>query len=878
MFHARTLLILAACLVLLSDPHTWGQPRAVKTASEPKPGKAVHTDRYGDPLPPDALFRVGTDSLAEDPRATFLAFSSDGKRLVTRSGVGGPGTVHVWEVATGRQLQRFPVDLGPAGSPDVMALAPDGKALAVARHGADTGVELLDLATGKTRRKFQTDLGVLAVAFSPDGSQLATGGQEQAIILWQVATGKEVRRLSGHEGPVFAVTFSPDGKSLASRGEDKTIRLWDTATGQELRRLQVRRQQAAVTFSPDGRVLASPDGRQTIRRWQVATGERLLPLIDSRLLVPSVAFSPDGKLLAASTADQAPLHLWDTGAGKLVRRVGGISSQGAPFAFSPDGKLVAGGAQGIIYLWDPATGKPLRQLVDDRYCVRLATLSTTGRLLATAGSDGIIRLSDTATGREVRQLRGQPDPIQTLAFSPDDKALASGGEYDRTIVLWDVATGREVRRLEGHPGPWHSLAFPPDGKTLVSWDTGGQGLFGARQYLRVWDLATGKERQHFRAPHGGAFDISGDGTLAATADKDRTIRVWDVASGKERRRWKGPAATDLEFAPGEKFLITESAGMPAAVWEVGTGKPGPRLKGPYCLAMSRDGRLVATQDMEQDANPVIRVQDMATGKELCHLGSAGRTWAAFSPDGRTLATSSPENAVILWEVATGQERYRLKGHRAVIQSLAFSADGTLVVSTSLYGSAVAWDWTGRHAADHAPSRDSSARAQEALWADLASADAGRAFRAVRALLATPRQAAALLRAHARPALGLDAKGFARLIGDLDDNRFAVRQRAARELEGLGEAAEAPLRDVLKGKPSPEVRRQVQELLEKLEARSHSSEYLRGLRTVEILEYLATPEAREVLQRLAAGGPRLRLTQEAQASLERLAKRGAATRR
>ncbi|HEV3255273.1 MAG TPA: WD40 repeat domain-containing protein, partial [Gemmataceae bacterium] len=666
----------------------------------------------------------------------------------------------------------------------------------------------------------------------------------------------------------------PDGKSLASRGEDRTIRLWETATGKQLRRLQVWRQEAAsVTFSPDGRVLASPDGRRTIRRWQVATGEPLPLLIGSGLVVPSVAFSPDGKLLAACTRDEVPLHLWDTGAGKVVRRLGGVFWR-TPFAFSPDGKLLAGGGEGVIYLWDPATGKLLRPLVDERYYVRLAALSTTGMALATAGSDGIIRLWGTATGREMRRLPGHPDAIAVLAFSPDDKTLVSDGGYDRTIVLWDAATGREVRRLPGHRGPVYGLAFALDGKTLVYSDTGARGLFGAREYLRVWDLATGKERQRFPVPHGAAFDVSADGSVAASAGKDGTIRVWDVASGKERQRWKGPAATArIELSPGEKFLITESdyspqgSGITAAVWEVATGKPGPRLRGDWCLAITRDGRLAATQDTQL----VIWLQEIATGKDICHLASEGRTLVAFSPDGRTLATSGPPGGTVLWEVATGQERHRLKGQQGVIQSLAFSADGTLLVSTSLYGSAIAWDWTGRHARERAASYDRPVRAQEALWADLASTDSGRAFVAMRALLATPRQAAALLRAHARPEPRWDAKRSARLIADLDDNKFAVRQRAARELEHLGEAAEAPLREVLKGQPSPEVRRHVQELLHNLETRSHSTEYLRGLRTLEILEYLGTPQARQVLQRLAGGASRARLTQEAKASRERLAK-------
>jgi hypothetical protein len=161
---------------------------------------------------------------------------------------------------------------------------------------------------------------------------------------------------------------------------------------------------------------------------------------------------------------------------------------------------------------------------------------------------------------------------------------------------------------------------------------------------------------------------------------------------------------------------------------------------------------------------------------------------------------------------------------------------------------------------------------DALWADLASSDAAKAHRAVWSLAAAPGQSLPLLQRRLPPAAPPDPKRVERLLGDLDSDQFAVREKAARELEEIGDLAGPLLRKALAGEPPPEVRRRVKALLESLESPVRSPECLRALRAVQVLESVGNEEARRLLKALAEGTPEARLTQEAKASLERLARR------
>jgi hypothetical protein len=249
---------------------------------------------------------------------------------------------------------------------------------------------------------------------------------------------------------------------------------------------------------------------------------------------------------------------------------------------------------------------------------------------------------------------------------------------------------------------------------------------------------------------------------------------------------------------------------------------------------------------------------------------------AFSPDSRLLAWSGwwGDPSVHLVEVATGQECHRFVGHTGRVLPLSFSADGTKLVSGSDDTTALVWDLTGKLAAGEEWGKPLTAKEIEAAWTDLAGDDAAHAYELIRRLSAAPREPVVFVRDHLKPVAVADQKRIARLIGDLDAEDFAVRERATRELETLGEAAADACRKVLEGAPSAESRRRLERLLAQ-QVRSQGKptpEYLRLLRALEFLERAGTPEARQHLETLAQGAPGARVTREAKSALERLSRR------
>ncbi|KAK3368966.1 hypothetical protein B0T24DRAFT_346198 [Lasiosphaeria ovina] len=257
---------------------------------------------------------------------------------------------------------------------------------------------------------------VQSVAFSPDGSRIASGSGDKTIRIWDAKSGKEVRKLEGHSDWVRSVAFSPDGSRIASGSYDKTIRIWDTKSGKEVRKLEGHSGSVqSVAFSPDGSRIASGLDDKTIRIWDTKSGKEVRKLEGHSHWVLSVAFSPDGSQIASGSGDKT-IRIWDTKSGKEVRKLEGHSDWVRSVAFSPDGSRIASGSY-----------------------------------------DKTIRIWDTKLGKEVRKLEGHSGSVQSVAFSPDGSRIASGSG-DKTIRIWDAKSGKEVRKLDGH-SHWVQLVY-----------------------------------------------------------------------------------------------------------------------------------------------------------------------------------------------------------------------------------------------------------------------------------------------------------------------------------------------------------------------------------------------------------------------------------
>jgi hypothetical protein len=586
------------------------------------------------------------------------------------------------------------------------------------------------------------------------------------------------------------------------------------------------------------------------------------------------AFSPDGRFLVTQDSGGWQLEVWEVGTGKSLGRFGRVDN--ACVAFASDGKTVASAGSGPVDLWDVQRQKRLRNLdaeVNDVPFEAVA-FAPDGRTIALLGVDGRrnrtpgIHLWDTADGTEIqrfalqltvgelRERLGRP-VFDCVCFAPDGKSVALVS--DSRVLLYEVATGKErcvlgclppsTKRAEYGERSANGIACSPDGRLLAVACTDG--------LIRTWDIVTGKEL--LPAAHEAAVQtvvFSSDGKTLHSFGADNKARVWPAA--ELCRDWPTTQETLSRAAldklwnnlGSEDVLVRHSAVRNLAA---AGGQALPllreRIKPIPAIDSQRVAQLVA--DLKKD--------DFNERKKVAlELRALGELAAPAVREAINKAGHDEMLNRLLQHLAEDEltpEKVRAVQALTALEHMATDASRRLLGELVNGASEARLTREAKLILDRSPKETTpgTTATLDALWADLGSDHGRKAFQAVRALAARPKEAAPFLRDQLRPLAMAEAKDtpehLARLTADLDADDFETREKASKELGKLGRRAEATLKKALEGSPSAEAKRRMEALLQEMGKPKLSAEQLQASRALEALERMGGDDAHAALESL-----------------------------
>jgi WD40 repeat protein len=553
-----------------------------------------------------------------------LAWSPDASRLAAGA---NDGTLTVWNTASWAQAWSTAGHGIPIN--DLSWSPGDGKRL-VAANGDGT-LDLLDGETGNDPKTLHANKSqVRGVAWSPDGTKLVTGVQDQwsNLKVWDAKSGLELWKGKADSWVINGVAWSPDGNRLAAGGEDGVATVWDAKTGKDLFHLEGHHSDiGGVAWSADGRHLATASADGTAKIWDLQARKDVMTLSGHHDWVNDVAWNPDGKRLGTASRD-GTAKIWDTEWNEPMALTGHTDKVWG-VAWSPDGKrLATSGADMTAKIWDSSTGKQLLSFTDGNEWFNDVAWSPDGQRIATAGGDKTVRIWDSQTGKILLTEPQADAPWMRAAWSPDGRQLAVGSS-DGEILIWETEGKSAPRRLldAGHKYAVAALAWSPDGKQLLS-ASGGRTV--------IWNVGSATKAATLTQDDISEAILdaewSKDGERIATGSSVGKVMVWNAEDYKQLASVPGllGRATSVAWSPGGRQLAIGSSDWIAMIWD-------PQVKtelltlpghngGVMRLAWSPDGKRLATAGV--DGTVLIHTVSV---KELMVLASK-RVTRTLTPD------------------------------------------------------------------------------------------------------------------------------------------------------------------------------------------------------------------------------------------------------
>ncbi len=606
--------------------------------------------------------------------AVKVVISPDGKLALSCSGLQGDKTIRLWDLVSNKELRHFEL------RPDRPFTPLPGK-----------------YGRGQEAEQWSS------VAFSSDGKQAVAANYGGLVVTWNVATGQEVQRYTGHQARVSHAVFAPDNQRVLSGSKDGELHLWDAGSGKLLKKWKghtddIRR----VAFLPDGQRALSGGYDQTVKLWDLATQTALHSYEGHGAWVQGLAVSRDGKWFVAASQD---VFVWDVDSGKLLRRFNIPKMQGfTGLALAPDQRnVVTSNYDHSVRVWDVQSGKQLLVFQDFKGWAWDVAYSPDGQFVLASGSghnkpDSPLTTNDYALrkypieipGSTPFAFGGHKGPIARLVLTPDGQQVLSCSGWpkgDNSIRLWDVASGKQVLEFIDQAGSegLTGSGGDPQVKTLAISADGSRALSGHTRGMAIlWDLATGKELRRLEGHRGPVHCLvfTPDGRQAITGGADHTIRVWDLATGKQLRQLQGHNnwVRALAVTPDGKQLLSGSRDKLLMLWDLEKGEVIRQYEGHSSwiegAALTRDGKTAVS------VGDGVRVWDVATGRQLRRWDDVGKSFicVAISPDDHWVAASGYDRIIRVWDLVSGQPVTTLYGHRNWVWDVVFTPDGKYLLS------------------------------------------------------------------------------------------------------------------------------------------------------------------------------------------------------
>lgn len=888
----------------------------------PEESSPAHADVSGDSLPNGAVRRLGTTRFRPGKMIQGVAFSPDSKKLAVwaRSWMGNSGdSLIFYEASTGRELQVIPL---PPSALLAMRWLIDGRGLAVIKIAqGDYFLWEFTNPNATIPKNPRGDVSswkygdIRGAAISPDGRWVITGrssgdGKDQPLELWPAKPNRrfadfKLRLLDNQGGHGMHFLFAPDSKTVFSLS----------------RRREPAENRGAV-------IPGKPAERSVLLVHDIATGSQLSSFnvfappehLEGAVLAPTqrMELDPDGETVwVGDEAGMIRAYDWQTGqenksfrahpAGNSDRfEQPGVYS----LMFGPDGRsLFSSGQYGGIVIRDTKTGS-LRSTIDRSKAKfgHYLAFSPDRKWLAAAdtGSVGEVHVFDANSGQSTLSLPGHSSMITTLRVI--DNATAITGGIDNTLRWWDIETGREIkrRRLEIPRFLLGGAAISATGRSLF--------IVKERRLSHV-DLASSEATFIDKAEEKGRLFIHctrGDSVYFSPGDG--SIKRWSKSSGKVTQAIPRSATAEkseltgrLHVSPdGMNFALLSSSwttsgnigyfsGSRVTLGELKSGKIRKswhtKEANFECAQFSSDGRFLVVgcstrsagsaskgdaDELTVSARTGVLLFDVASGDPVCAFepGAGSRSGicrvptVAISADGYFVAAVQHDNSIAVYELASGNRCRLLRGHNGEVPDLSFTPNGRRLVSASYDMTGLVWDTSFEALAKPRPLP--SETELERAWADLAKPDWERAGPAMASLAKASDKLISLVRSRIprtdKP--DIDAKAVGKLVEQLNDPVYAVRNRASAALARYGREALPLLRKFLGKFSSREQRKRLQMIIEQIGRSPVPSDYLRNRRALALLEQACTTAAQTELKRLSTGHPDTMLTRDAKSAVER----------